>query len=174
MSVTRIAAPFLLLFLFTGFAAAECTNCEIVIQDTYGSTRAVAESVDPTSIEFNLVDDATGGPANGVEVTLKNVKSGELLQVVAANGTAVFDGVEPGIWQVAANGVTFTDVGIGTSTAFVGGVGAAGGLGGIGGIGGLSATGTAIAATAAVGAGAVAVSASGSSSTDHPPLSPSK
>jgi hypothetical protein len=156
---------------------------QVVIQDTSGVMRAMGEGGD-IPVEFQAIDDATGLPANGTEVRLKNVKDpSETLSKVFVNGTAVFDTVPAGTWEVAANGVTFQDVAIGASHAFAGaGVAAAGSAGGLSGstlaAGGLVAAGGTAAVAANNSRGSSNKNGSGNGSSIFPEnpeeLSPSR
>ncbi|MCB0311475.1 MAG: carboxypeptidase regulatory-like domain-containing protein [Bdellovibrionales bacterium] len=135
-------------------------SSEISVLDSAGFTRAASEVEGLGDVEFNLLD-AAGNPASGAEVTLTNTTTGEVLHAVSIEGSAVFEGVSPGVWTVTstASGVTFTNVTITTATAALAAGGAA--------IGG----GTLLAGTAATGgviAGGVALA-----DDDDNPLSPS-
>lgn len=138
---------------------------EIIIQDTLGVTRATGQVTDLGQIEFSLIDSA-GQAADGVDVVLTNVATGESISMTAANGTVLFESVAPGVWTVAspAAGVTFTSVAVNPMI-----VGLA-----IGGAAGLSTAGVAVLGGAAVAGSVVAIDESTrSNSGSGQPLSPS-
>lgn len=97
--------------LFPLAALAELN--EIVIRDTSGVARHVAQLTDQEAgtVEFHI-SDASGQPADGAEITLKNDTTGKTLTAVSANGVVLFEGVEPGSWVVASvsPNITFTDI----------------------------------------------------------------
>ena len=111
-------------FSLIGISAA--TAQEIVIKDTSGVTRSVTQVDAPSNVEFTLTD-ASGMPADGAEIILKNEVSGQQLHAVSSNGTVIFEGVDTGTWVVASNttDVTFTNILVNTAYA-------AAGLGGAG------------------------------------------
>ena len=97
---------------------------EITIKDTAGVTRNVTQADQPGPVTFSLTN-AAGMPADGVEVSLSNELTGDVLHAVSANGSVVFENVAPGTWVVSTNAadITFTSimVGVGTGMAAAGG-----------------------------------------------------
>ena len=129
---------------------------EMIIKDAAGFTRAVAQG--DGSVTFELIDTVSGSLANGVEVTLTNVATGETLTATAVNGSAAFSKVAAGEWVVAGQGVTFTSISVAPVAAA--------------GIAGLGAAGTGVAAVGAAGAAtAVGIEAGND---DSSPVSPSE
>jgi hypothetical protein len=152
---------------------------EIIIVDVNQITRASSVVERSGSIEFSLTD-PKGDPADGVEVLLKNMETGEVIKRTSISGLVVFNGIAPGIWEVSstANWATFANVSItsGSVAAAAGGAGA-----GVG--GGLFATGAGVTTqTALIGAGVVGATAGTAayveeqrddgSSNDSPDVSP--
>ncbi|RIL10169.1 MAG: hypothetical protein DCC75_04960, partial [Proteobacteria bacterium] len=115
---------------------------DLTIKDTSGVVRNVTSAEGPSTIEFSLATQS-GAPAEGAVVTLKNELTGEVIQAVTSNGTAVFEGVAPGTWVVssAAADVTFTSIAVTASAAAAGatGVGLATGFGVLAAAGGTTA-----------------------------------
>lgn len=74
----------------------------LVITDCQGITRAVRQAK-PESLNKVEVDvsQATGGPANGSDVTLTNSVTGETASVEVTNGKAVFTNLRPGTYSLA-------------------------------------------------------------------------
>lgn len=134
-------------------------DSEILIKDTAGITRA-ASQVDGSGVVQFGVETASGAAADGIEVTLTNIATGETMIATAANGTVAFEAVAPGAWTVASTtaGATFTNVTIGSMVA-------------IAGVGGITAGTLGLGALAVGGTTAVAISATDDSSSSSP-LSP--
>lgn len=122
---------------------------DLTIVDVQGTAQHVAEIDSTGNVQFSLVD-SVGRPAQGIEVSLRNTLTEEILTTTVQDGVALFESIPPGTWEVAssANWATFTQVGVTEVAA----IASAGGVtaGGIG-VGSL-ATGA-----AAIGGGAVAV-----------------
>jgi|GEM_PF-1589793 len=145
MRFNKISNPVSALVLLScllaqGFAPALALALDqLTVQDTTGVTRAVGDIDGTGRVEFSLSESA-GVPADGVEVTLTNTSSGEVLSATSANGSVAFDGISSGTWTVATNspGITFSNVviastqalgaALGISTPLVLGVAAAGGI----------------------------------------------
>lgn len=141
--------------LATPSVYAEGASSELTIEDTGGVVRASGTTVDGKSaIEFHL-QDASGKPAEGVEVSLVNKLDPSIVQrATATNGAVVFSDVAPGAWVVSTPNptVTFMDITFLSDPALVGASAAAGGGGIVSGIG-------ATAPLYVVGAGAIALPA---------------
>lgn len=116
------------------------------IRDTAGVTRNVSEVEIAADVSFSL-EDASGMPAQGTEVTLTNEATGEVITAISANGTVTFPGVAPGVWVVASATptVTFTSVTV-VSAAAVAGT-----------FGGTAILGMGVPTAIGVGAGALAI-----------------
>jgi hypothetical protein len=116
------------------------------IRDTAGVTRNVSEVETAADVSFSL-EDASGMPAQGTEVTLTNETTGEVIRAISANGTVIFRGVAPGVWVVASTSphITFTSVTV-VSAAAVAGT-----------FGGTAILGMSVPTALGVGAGALAI-----------------
>lgn len=92
-------------------AALSAQSNELVIRDTAGVVRNVTMAEGNAIVEFH-VSDASGQPADGAEITLRNDSTGKSFNAVTANGVVRFEGIEPGPWVVASlsPNVTFTDI----------------------------------------------------------------
>ena len=148
-------ASLLCAVLAANFSMAE----EIVILDAENNIRAQAEVSSASDVEFSLTDE-NGDPADGFDVVLVNLETHQTLTRPVVSGTALFEDLPPGRWQVSStvDFARFKAINI---------LGAGAGLA-TGGAAGVVAP-LVIAGAAAAGP-AVALSDSGS---DHTPLSPS-
>ncbi len=84
---------------------------DLTIQDTSGFTRSVADVGTSGKVEF-VIADASAAPADGVEITLTNSSTHEVITARSVNGVVTFDNVAPGVWTVSTTtvGITFTSV----------------------------------------------------------------
>ena len=132
----------------------DSNSVDVTIEDTGGTVRGSGSVIDGKSaIEFHL-QDGSGNPAEGAEVTLTNKSDpAVVLKATSTAGSVVFADVVPGTWVVATQNpaITFMDVMFLSDPAALG-AGAA--------VGGGLASGSAISASLplyAIGAGVLAV-----------------
>lgn len=135
-------------------------NASVVVKDTAGIVRANEKVEEKGVVTFSLVD-ASGAPAEGVEVSLVMEGTGETLTGISQAGTVTFEGVASGAWVVssATPGITFTEVSILPSSALAAG-------GGIS-IAGVGIAPVAIGGAAVAGAAAIAISANNSDNNNN-------
>ncbi len=135
------------LIMLVAAAPAMAELTEIVVKDTAGVVRSVTEVEEPSNIEFTITD-ASGMPADGAQISIRNEATGTELQAVSANGVVVFDKIEPGTWIVSSVSpdITFTNILVtaGYAAAGMGGAGIGGTLALVAG-GGAAIAGTTIA-----------------------------
>lgn len=107
---------------------------QLIIEDTSGVTRAIAEISDKGNVAFSITD-KKGVELDNIEILLTNSQSGDTKSVLSKNGLVEFQNLTPGTWTVAStvDGVTFTNVTITAGAGTIGGAGAlAGNAAGIG------------------------------------------
>ncbi len=152
-------------------ASAEIQTSTLEIRDTSGVTRNVSDVETAGDVEFSL-EDQSGMPAQGAEVTLTNEATGEVLRAVSANGVVKITGVAPGTWVVASTtpGITFTSVTVLSATAVAGSFGGTAILG----MNIPTAIGAGLGTAAAVAGGTVAIvhATDGDSDNDDDVMSP--
>ena len=163
----KLAYLIISIFLFTSVCLADN---EVVIQDGSGNVRAQSQLDENGQVEVELTD-GSGAPIDGVEVTLTNTVTGEVIKDISTAGLVVFSNVAPGIWVVSSSsaGAVIGAVSVGSIAA---GAAVAGGAGAAAGGLGLGTVGTGVAAAAAVTGGTVAVAAATDNNNNNSPLSP--
>lgn len=141
--------------------AGTCFADTLTINDSQGVVRAeqsVAQG-EQSAVQFNVTQT---NPDEAAKVLLTNQSTGEVIEVTAHNGTALFENIGPGSWTVSSPtaGVTFTSIQI-TPIAVAGSLAAAGIPGSVLAIGGVGAV-----------AGTAAIAANANDDSDEPPMSP--
>lgn len=83
------------------FPVSAALASQLEITDCDGNTRAIQDVKSNTKSRIELqVSDSQGQPASGIDLNLSNSVSKVEMNTTCESGTAVFDGISEGTWQV--------------------------------------------------------------------------
>ena len=147
------------LSLLLALAAAPQAWAELIVKDTGDNVRYHDITEDSSDITFSI-QDASGMPAEGATITLRNEVTGAKVEAVSAGGQVVFPDIAPGTYVVesATPDITFTQVLVTAASGAAVGAGITPALAAFGLVAG--------------GTTAIAVTHSGDSGDNDVPLSP--